>query len=243
MADTLETILKGLTLGQKITSGADEYRLVQAKGKLLSFQSKATGQITSRQSDVLKDDVRRRLAQRDDILRGLASDMIDLLTQDLKALTSKQYATLKQLAADGHPYAKKRFQDAKSRFNASVLKGRIRRGTSGIPTGPGVINAQGIGPAGVFSQSFTYSEALTPGGIYAVTVESSSAYAGFLAAGTGAMIGRAYDAQAAKLAQQQISGKVREAAAKLEALGEAVPGMKAPEVDFKLGSLDRRYKG
>lgn len=242
MADIaqLDTVLRGLFLGQKIASGADSYRLVQARGKLLAFQDLSTGRITGNAAQVLKDNVRKRLAQRDAILRDLASEMVLLLAKDLKQLTGTQYATLAQLAAMGHPYAKAHFRDARGRFNPSVA--RSKRGRGGLPTGPGVINNQSLGPANL-TESFTYSEALTPGGIYAVTVESSSPYAGFLAAGTDTMIGRAYDQQAARLAHQQISGKAREAAAKLEALGEAVPGLKAPEVDFKLGSLDRRYKG
>ncbi|MGI4787930.1 MAG: hypothetical protein ACRYFS_03665 [Janthinobacterium lividum] len=236
MATDIELVSQGLFLGQQIASGTDKFRLVQARGKLLAFQDQATGRITSNAAQVLSADVQKRLRQRDAILKDLASHLVVLLASELKSLTGHQYATLSALAAMGHPYAKKKFRDARGRYNP-----RLKSGRAGLPSPPGAINTQSQGPANL-TESFTFSTYLTPGGVYAVMVNNPLVYSGLLGPGTDTMIGRAYDSQAARLAQQEMTSDVKEAAAKLAALGESVPGLKAPEIDFNLGGVKRSYK-
>ena len=230
MKSQLELFRQGLSLGQVLTTGTDRYRIETAQQRLRNL---VTGQFASLDK-VLDADVQKRLMERQAILKDLASQFSVLLSKNVKDLTETQYQTLRQLAAIGHPYAKRHFQDARGRFNP-----RLKKGRAGIPTPGNAINYQGSG-AEALRDSFQYEVVQKPGGLWAVLATSPLHYAGLLAEGTNVLIGRAYDAQAAALAQQQISGAVAEASARLEAIGEKM-NLKAPEIDFQLGGATKAH--
>lgn len=227
--DQFNLIRAGLFVGQEIAQGSARYRVENAAQRLRSL---ATGQFASPRA-VLDAAVQVRLAQRDAILKDLASRLTVLLSASLKDLTGHQYATLRELAAMGHPYAKRHFRDARGRYNP-----RLRRGMAGLPSPPGAINAQ----TNFLASGFGMSLVQKPGGLWGVLCTNPALYAGYLAQGTGTMIGRSYDALAARAAQDGMAGEVAKATAKLEAIGEAVKGLRAPEIEFDLGGLRRDYK-
>jgi len=235
-------IHNNLAIGQEIKSGKDftSTLLVAKRGNRggIGVKEMSGGIGDNKGAFVSNAAILEYVVKVQQIEKGLADEVAELLKNNLLSLTDQHFLSLAQLRKMGHPYAKRNF---------GARGGRTKNTSASLPP-TYYVNYQGKNPSEVLSASFNIKEISTGDGGYSISALNATPQAGYLANGTtqgsrgGAMVMRPYGNQAMMLTRQQVASDMEKAATALRKIGAAPQLALGMKVDFEFGDETSVWK-
>jgi hypothetical protein len=142
-----------------------------------------------------------------DSFEQAAIDVLNMAKPDAKKILNqivgKRYASLAQLAKDGHPYAR---SHANVRYTATLRNKVNKTYFASMPAPPAIINKQ----TGVFAGSFVLEDPKVKHGAMVVEIQSNDGELdNILKQGTPTMVNRPWDTLFGAMMRDQVINRMR----------------------------------